>query len=129
VPLKQRISDLRAKIQEKLQEAQEHALTKTMPWSPPVVAGEEPPVVARLMVEIRSDGSTTIARGAIEDIASGDRVAIEARGTTPTQLAASLAKAIFSTPLLARTAMRAMLDGRRGNAKPVGGSGNGNGND
>jgi hypothetical protein len=126
VPLKQRISDLRAKIQETLQEAQEHALAKTMP-STPVAPGEDPPVVARLMVEIRSDGSTTIARGAIEDIASGDRVAIEARGTTPTQLAASLTKALFTTPLLARTAMRAVLEGRR--TKPKSGSGGGNGED
>jgi hypothetical protein len=113
VPLKKRISDLRAKLQETLHEAQEMALARATP-SVPVAPGEEPPVVARMMVEIRSDGSHTIARGAIEDIASGDRVAVEARGTTPAQLAGSLAKAIFTTPLLARTAMKAMLETRRG---------------
>jgi hypothetical protein len=66
------------------------------------------------MVEIRSDGSQTIARGAIEDLASGERVGVEARGTTPAQLAASLAKTIFATPFLAQAAVRAILDGKRG---------------
>src|SRR5205085_5408337 len=33
----------------------------------PLEAKREPPVVARLVVEIRSDGSHTIARGAAED--------------------------------------------------------------
>lgn len=83
----------------------------------PERSADDPPVVARLMVEIRSDGSRTIARGAVEDIASGERVAIEARGTTPAQLAASLAKTIFATPLLAKTAFRAVLEGRRGRGK------------
>jgi hypothetical protein len=44
---------------------------------------DEPPVVARLVVEIRSDGTRTIARGAIEDAQRGERVAIEARGDSP----------------------------------------------
>jgi hypothetical protein len=70
------------------------------------------------MVEIRSDGSHTIARGAIEDVASGERVAIEARGTTPAQLAGSLARTIFATPLLAQAAVRAVLEGRRARQKP-----------
>ena len=48
--------------------------------------GPEPPVIARLVVEVRSDGSRTIARGALE--AGGEAAALEARGTTPAQLAA-----------------------------------------
>jgi hypothetical protein len=69
----------------------------------------EPPVVARLVIEIRSDGSHTIARGAMEDALSGQKVAVEASGTTPLALALSLAKSIVATPLLARQAFRALL--------------------
>ena len=79
-------------------------------------AGElqgEPPVVARLVVEIRSDGSRTIARGAIEDVASGQRTTIEARGDSPLQLAIALARALTQLPRLgARSAVRGLL-GRR----------------
>jgi hypothetical protein len=75
----------------------------------PVVAGEEPPVVARLVVEIRSDGSRTVARGAMEDVNTGQTVAIEARGTTPLSRALSMARAMFSAPALGRTAARALL--------------------
>ena len=59
----------------------------------------EPPVIARLVVEIRSDGSRTIARGALEDAQQGDRVAIEARGDSPIQLAIALARALTRLPL------------------------------
>jgi hypothetical protein len=69
----------------------------------------EPPVVARLVIEIRSDGSHTIARGAMEDALSGQKVAVEASGTTPLALALSLAKSIVATPLLARQAFRALV--------------------
>lgn len=72
---------------------------------------EPPPVVARLVVEIRSDGSRTIARGAIEDVVTGDKVALEAKGTTPAALAASLAKNLLAVPLLARQAVRNMQRG------------------
>lgn len=71
------------------------------------------PVVARLIVEIRSDGSRTVARGAIEDTTSGQRVAIEARGDSPLSLALQLARSIGSLPRLsARAAVRGLL-GRR----------------
>jgi hypothetical protein len=69
----------------------------------------EPPIVARLVIEIRSDGSRTIARGAMEDALSGQKVAVEATGTTPLALALSLAKNIVATPLLARQAFRALV--------------------
>ena len=75
-------------------------------------------MVARLIVEIRSDGFRTVARGAMEDAATGDRVAVEARGTTPMALAASLARTIFSAPALARHAVRALLEGRVGKKAP-----------
>lgn len=75
---------------------------------------DEPPVVARMIVEIRSDGSRTIARGALEDSASGERVAIEAKGSTPAALAMSLARSMLSVPSLARQAVKALLVSRRG---------------
>jgi len=73
---------------------------------------DEPPVVARLMIEIRSDGRRTIARGALEDVTLGEKVAIEAHGTSPASLAASLIKSLFSAPLLAKAAARRLLRGR-----------------
>lgn len=69
----------------------------------------ELPVVARLMVEIRSDGSYTVARGAMEDAMSGQRVAIEASGATPLALALSLAKSFVKAPFMAGRAVRALL--------------------
>lgn len=71
--------------------------------------GDEPPVVARLVVEIRSDGSRTIARGALEDVQHGDRVSVEARGSTPLSLAMGLVRSLLSTPMLARAASRKLL--------------------
>jgi hypothetical protein len=83
----------------------------------PATPGElvsEPPVVARLVVEIRSDGSRTIARGAMEDVASGHRTTIEARGDSPIQLAIALARSLTQLPRLgARSAIRGLLGKRR----------------
>lgn len=59
----------------------------------------EPPVVARLMIEIRSDGSRTIARGAVQDELTGEQVAIEAKGNSPLELAGQLAKSLLTAPL------------------------------
>jgi hypothetical protein len=82
---------------------------------PPGELVNEPPVVARLVVEIRSDGARTIARGAIEDVHRGERVAIEAAGTSPLQLALALARSIVQLPRLgARSAVRGLLGRRRG---------------
>ena len=75
---------------------------------------EEPPGVARLIVEIRSDGSRTIARGAIEDTVSGQRTQLEARGDSPLALALQLARALTQLPrLTARSAVRGLLGRRR----------------
>jgi hypothetical protein len=74
----------------------------------------EPPVVARLVVEIRSDGSRTVARGAVEDAQRGERVSIEARGDSPLQLAIALARALTQVPRLsARSAVRGLLSKRK----------------
>lgn len=69
------------------------------------------PVVARLVVEIRSDGTRTIARGAMED-PEGRRVTVEAQGTTPWALAKQLASALWSMPRLPRPSLRSLLPGR-----------------
>ena len=72
-------------------------------------AVDEIPVVARLIVEIRADGSRTIARGAMEDAASDTRVAIEASGGNPLELALGLARSILAAPWLRRHLVRGGL--------------------
>lgn len=67
---------------------------------------EDLPVVARLVVEIRSDGTRTVARGALEDRALGEQVALEVRAGTPVELAASLVKLLLKAPALANMAMQ-----------------------
>jgi hypothetical protein len=82
--------------------------------APPGELQGEPPVVARLVVEIRSDGSRTIARGALEDVVGGQRTSIEARGDSPIQLAIALARSLTQLPRLgARSAIRGLLGKRR----------------
>jgi hypothetical protein len=79
-----------------------------------IASDDDLPVVARLVVEIRSDGSRTIARGGIEDLTLGQRVTIEARGDSPLQLALALAKSISSLPTLTSTkTLRTALSPRR----------------
>ncbi len=68
---------------------------------------EELPVVARMVVEIRSDGSRTIARGAAEDPTTGEKVALRVDGTTPLQLALSLMKTMTQLPAMALSAAKA----------------------
>ncbi|MFO7566550.1 MAG: hypothetical protein R6X02_28160 [Enhygromyxa sp.] len=64
-------------------------------------AAEELPVVARMVVEIRSDGTRTVARGAIEDQLGGQRVGVEARADSPLELSRALAKMVLSAPFAA----------------------------
>ena len=54
----------------------------------------EPPVVTRLVIEIRSDGSRTIARGAVEDARTGEKVELHAEGASPLLLIASLLRSL-----------------------------------
>lgn len=70
---------------------------------------DELPIVARMVVEIRSDGRLTVARGAIEDRLNGEQVSVEARADSPLELSRALAKMIFSSPITA-------LLGRRSDA-------------
>lgn len=75
--------------------------------------GPEPPVVARLMIEIRSDGSRTIARGALQDELTGEQVAVEARGNSPLELAGQLAKSLVTAPLSLGTLRKAWLTSKK----------------
>jgi hypothetical protein len=59
---------------------------------------DEPPVVAQLMIEIRSDGSRTIARGALHDLRNDEHAEIHAEGKTPSDLILSLLGSLFSLP-------------------------------
>ena len=72
------------------------------------------PVVARLVIEIRSDGSRTIARGGLEDMALGQRVTVEARGDSPLQLALALAKSLGTLPAFRRARHEAIARGADG---------------
>jgi len=89
------------------------------PEHEPLAEAGDLPVVARLIVEIRSDGSRTLARGALEDVVTGERVSLEANGGSPAALAASLAGSLLSTPFAlgryARAVVRQRL--RRGDGE------------
>jgi hypothetical protein len=63
---------------------------------------DEPPVAARLVVEIRTDGTRTVARGAVEDAILGERIAVKVEGATPLELALALARAFVEVPFLQR---------------------------
>src|SRR5438067_13652087 len=84
-----------------------------------IEAKREPPVVARLVVEIRSDGSRTIARGAAEDMSTGERVSIQAEGATPLGLALSLLKSALELPAPARPFARGFLPSANKQALPM----------
>ncbi|MBK9031140.1 MAG: hypothetical protein IPL61_07360 [Myxococcales bacterium] len=78
------------------------------PGSRALSSDDDLPVVARLVIEIRSDGTRTVARGAIEDAATGQKTAVMARGGSPLALAASLtrglARGLTALPLAATSA-------------------------
>lgn len=65
-------------------------------------------MVSRLVIEIRSDGRRTIARGGMEDGLSGVKVAMETRANSPLELALKLIKSMLTAPLLARGAAKAL---------------------
>ena len=91
-------------------------MTRDLKKKPPEelkTATAEPPVVARLLIEIRSDGSRTIARGMAEDVAQGERVQVQAEGRTPLQLVLSLLKSLHDVPVLARNFAKGFLPARK----------------
>ena len=78
----------------------------------PLAPGELP-VVARMIVEIRSDGTKTVARGAVIDVASGQQVAVEIGAGSPWQLTKALVGLLLQAPRRAGATMRALVSGRR----------------
>jgi hypothetical protein len=77
-----------------------------------LASADEPPVVARLVVEIRSDGSRTVARSSLEDAQLGERTSLEVKGATPSELVFSMMKALFHRPAFASSVAQALLAGR-----------------
>jgi hypothetical protein len=78
-----------------------------------VEARKDPPVVARLVLEIRSDGTRTVARGMAEDVARGERVVVDAAGATPLQLVFSLLRSLADVPALGRSFAGGLLGPRK----------------
>jgi hypothetical protein len=72
-----------------------------------------PPVVARMVVEIRSDGTRTVARGALEDRLRGETVQLKLESGSPLMLARQLAETLMRTRSLAERAAALVLAGRR----------------
>lgn len=68
-------------------------------------ADEDLPVVSRIVIEVRSDGTRTIARGAAED--PGGKVALEVRADSPVELVTALAKLLLQVPALTTRSFRA----------------------
>lgn len=72
---------------------------------PLAYVGEEPPIVARCVVEVRSDGSLSIARGVFE--LDNEQVLLEGIGRSPRELLAMLARGAFTQ---ARTKLRDVIE-------------------
>ncbi len=79
----------------------------------PLEEKKELPIVTRLVIEIRSDGSRTVARGAIEDARTGEKVELNAEGATPLLLIASLLRSLTDVPALAKRAASLFLPGKK----------------
>jgi hypothetical protein len=107
----QRSSEQRSSEQRRTETRQTTSAVQATPNAPLTEVGELP-VVARLVVEIRSDGSRTLARGALEDVVTGERVAVEANGGSPAQLAASLAGNLLTTPFALGRYAKAVMQKR-----------------
>ena len=76
-------------------------------------ATPELPVVARMVVEIRSDGARTMARGAVEDLRTGEKTELKVEGASPLLLVASLLNSLRSVPSLVRDAAWKLLPKKR----------------
>jgi hypothetical protein len=116
--VKQRVGEVRQRVEAAAQRfadgagsSDERGVTALRQTSAeaPLAESAELPVVARLVVEIRSDGSRTLARGALEDVLTGEKVAVEAKGGSPAQLAASLASSLLTTPFALGRAASALV--------------------
>jgi hypothetical protein len=120
--IRKRVEALGKELLKKLDEAAQLAKANAAPKSQlvhqkaeqsAITDHEELPVVARLVVEIRSDGTRTVARGAMEDVMSGEMAQVRAEGGSPMQLAGSLAKSMLSVPALALQAARTVAEAKK----------------
>ena len=71
-----------------------------------------PPVVARMVVEIRSDGTRTVARGALEDRVRGETVQLRLESGSPLSLAKKLTESLLGTKAFANNAVARWLSSR-----------------
>lgn len=62
-----------------------------------------------MVVEIRSDGTRTVARGALEDRLNGEMVQLKLESGSPLALARDLAESLLRTPFFAKNAVSALL--------------------
>lgn len=108
---KQRVEAAAQRMAERRTEMRQTTAVQAVP-NAPLAEAPELPVVARLVVEIRSDGSRTLARGALEDVVTGERVSLEANGGSPAQLAASLASNLLVTPFALGRYAKAVMQKR-----------------
>lgn len=76
-------------------------------------ADEDLPIVSRIVIEVRSDGTRTIARGAAED--PSGKVGLEVRADSPVELVTAMVKLMLQVPALATTSFRT---GRKRQAEP-----------
>jgi hypothetical protein len=103
------------KVDETITEAADPAGNK------PVVNTDDLPVVARMVIEIRSDGTRTVARAAYEDGLTGERVSTETSGGAPGELAAQLMRSIRDLPVFQPRAMaKAFVSGAVARLKGLG---------
>ena len=81
----ERLRQVRGRLREYVRSGRElgRALVARADTPGSIQRHEDLPVVSRLVLEIRSDGSRTVARGAMESVDRGERVAIQAAGNTP----------------------------------------------
>lgn len=76
-------------------------------------ADEDLPIVSRIVIEVRSDGTRTVARGAAED--PEGKVGLEVRADSPVELVTALVKLMLQVPALAATSFRT---GRKRQVEP-----------
>ncbi|MFY0532095.1 hypothetical protein [Nannocystis pusilla] len=76
-------------------------------------ADEDLPIVSRIVIEVRSDGTRTVARGAAED--PSGKVGLEVRADSPVELVTALVKLLMQAPALATTSFRT---GRKRQVQP-----------
>lgn len=84
-----------------------------------VATEEDLPVVARLVVELRSDGRRILARGAISNEPTGERAAVEAVADSPLALMRMLARQMAQLGISAISPRRSLPSAAQGPRRGV----------